>query len=65
MKGNYKDALEDFDKEIDLDPDYMQAYYFRAFAHQREGNHQRAIEDFTTALTMTNDTRFRHYPVCR
>lgn len=56
MKGKYKDALRDFDKAIDLDPDYMQAYYFRAFAHQREGNHQRAIEDFTTALTMTSDT---------
>jgi tetratricopeptide (TPR) repeat protein len=35
---------------LKLDPEYMQAYYFRAFAHEKKGKYDLAIADYSSAI---------------
>ena len=44
-QGNYKQALEDFNRAIEINPGYDKAYINRGFAHQGLGNYRQAIED--------------------
>ena len=47
---NFKDAIDQYSKAIELDPDYEKAYVSRAMAYSRTGNHKNAAEDFDRAL---------------
>lgn len=48
--NNYSDAIIQFTKAIELDPDYDKAYVQRATAYSRIGEHKHAAEDYDRAL---------------
>ena len=47
--GNYKQAIEDCNKAIELNPKYAQAYKNRGSAYGNLGDFRQAIEDIKTA----------------
>lgn len=47
---NYTDAIAQYDKALELDPDYEKAYIQRADAYSQRGKHQKAAEDYDRAL---------------
>lgn len=51
--GKADEALAEFDKAIDLDPNNAQALNGRGLLHQAEKQHQLAIGDFTAANGLT------------
>jgi tetratricopeptide (TPR) repeat protein len=48
--GNYKQALDDFNKSIDLNPYYESGYIGRGLFYAKSGNYQKAIQDFDHAI---------------
>jgi len=51
-KGDFDRAIEDFDKALELDPNYPGAYYSRGLSYYYKGDFDRAIEDFDKALEL-------------
>ncbi|MGW8314286.1 MAG: tetratricopeptide repeat protein [Bacteroidales bacterium] len=47
---NYEDAIDQFTKAIGLDPEYEDAYIYRARAYSQTGDHANAAKDFDRAL---------------
>jgi len=48
--GEHQLAINDFDKAIQLDPDFGNAYSNRGAAFASQGQHQRAIENYDKAI---------------
>ena len=48
--ANYNDAIDQYTKAIELDPDYEKAYVQRAMAFSKTGDHVNAAADFDRAL---------------
>jgi tetratricopeptide (TPR) repeat protein len=48
--ANFNDAIAQFSKAIELDPDYVDAYIARANAFENLGKFEEASEDFSRAL---------------
>ncbi len=49
--GNYKQAIEDYDKSIKINPNFhVRAYYNRGHAYTILGNYQQAIADYDKAI---------------
>lgn len=48
-RGRYKEAIEDFSYAVRMNYDYADAYKYRAIAHSKLADNQRAIEDFGKA----------------
>jgi len=46
----YMKAIAEYDKAIELDPQYAQAYYNRGYTYKELGEHQKAIDDFSRAI---------------
>ena len=55
MKKDYERALVDYDRAIELDPNFALAYNLRAHAYAGKGEYDRAIADFTKALALRPD----------
>ena len=53
--GQYQRAIEDYDKAIQLDPDYATAYYNRGGSYSDLAQYQRAIEGFDKAIQLDPD----------
>ena len=53
--GNYRQAIEDFSRAIEIKPDYEKAYFNRGTAHVSLGNYRQAIEDFNRAIKINPD----------
>jgi len=51
---NYEEAIEHFDKAVELEPDYAESYYNRGCIY-KDGDHQQAIRDFTKAIELRPD----------
>jgi tetratricopeptide (TPR) repeat protein len=51
LAGNYQDAVEQFTKAIDLQPDYDKAYQARAVVYEKLGMKREAAEDYDRAAT--------------
>lgn len=51
-ENNYKLALADFNKAIELDPNYSQAYYNRGTAFEDQNKHDLALADFNKAIEL-------------
>ena len=51
--GNYKQAIEDYDKAIKIKPGYAQAYINRGNAYISLGNYTQAIKDLNRAIEIT------------
>lgn len=49
--GNYKDAIAQFTKQIELKPEYTDAYIARAQAYEKTGNLAEAASDYKRATT--------------
>ena len=49
-KGKYDQAILDYTKAIDIDPEFAKAYDNRGAAYAQEGNLSGAISDFTMAI---------------
>ena len=55
-ENNYQEAIEDYDKAIELDhPNSAQAYNNRGNAKQRLGDHEGAIQDYDKAIGLNDD----------
>src|SRR5438876_857348 len=48
--GNYKGAIEDYTKAINLDPKNIDYYLRRGFCRDITGDYKGAIEDFTKVI---------------
>jgi tetratricopeptide (TPR) repeat protein len=55
-QGKYQEAIEDFNKALELDPKFAKAYNNRGNAFHVQGKYQEAIEDYNKALEL--DTKF-------
>ena len=53
--GKYQDAIEDYNKAIELKPDYVDAYYNRGIAKANLGKFQEAIEDCNKVIELMPD----------
>ena len=51
-KGDYEQAIGDFDKALELDPKNAKAYSSRGVAYAAKGDHDRAIRDFDQAIEL-------------
>jgi tetratricopeptide (TPR) repeat protein len=49
--GNYKDAIAQFTKQIELKPEFTEAYISRAEAYEKTGNLVEAANDYKRATT--------------
>ena len=54
-QGLYAEAIEDFDKTIQLDPDDAMAYHARGIAYYNLDQAQRAIQDFDVVIQLDPD----------
>ncbi|MFQ5439285.1 MAG: tetratricopeptide repeat protein [Paracoccaceae bacterium] len=50
-RGGFSEAVRLLDKAIERQPDFAQAYYHRAYAHQKLGDNAQAARDCRTAQT--------------
>lgn len=48
----YKDAVTAFDRAIDINPQYAEAYYYRGLAIGSRGNDEQAIHDIKIAARL-------------
>ena len=49
-QGYFDQAIIEYTKAIDIDPNYAKAYDNRGVAYAKEGSFSRAIADFTMAI---------------
>ena len=49
-QGKFKEAKEEFEKAIRLDPKYAEAYNERGRTYARKGHYDQAISDYTKAI---------------
>ena len=49
-EGDYKKAIEDFNKFIELKPDDVYSYFCRGVAYSKLGNYNKAVEDYSKAI---------------
>ena len=59
--NNYQDAIAQFTKAIELDPDFDRAYVSRAQAYSWIGEHQKAAEDYDRALVFDEKDEELYY----
>lgn len=55
LAKNYDKAIETFTAAINLAPDYARAYDFRGDAYMSKGEPDRAIEDYSKAISLNPD----------
>ncbi len=46
----YDKAIEEFDRAVEFDPDYAEAYCDRGIARYMQGDHEEAFRDFELAI---------------
>jgi serine/threonine protein kinase len=51
-RQNYNDAIENFTRAINLNPDYSEAYNNRGIAYAAQGAHDQAIADYNRAIKL-------------
>ena len=52
MSGEYERAIEDFNKAIELDVNYTEAYLYRGSAYDELKEYERAIEDYNKTIEL-------------
>ena len=58
---NWEEAIEDFTKAIELEPDRDQGYNNRGAVYYEQGNWEEAIEDFTRAIKLNPNNDQAYY----
>jgi len=51
-KGDFREAVSDFNKAIDVNPEFVVAYLNRGFSYSRMGDFDKAIADYTKAIEL-------------
>ena len=64
-KNAYSDAIVQFSKSVELDPDYTKAYLARAKAFEITGNDVQAAEDYKRAIVFLPKNSEVHYQAGR
>ena len=54
-KGNYNQAILDYNKAIKLNPRYANAYYNRAIAYKKLGQSKKAAGDYNNYLKINGN----------
>ena len=60
-KMNFKDAIQQYNRAIELDPDYEKAYVKRAMSYSKLGDYSHAAEDFDRALVFSEKDAELYY----
>lgn len=60
--GNLDEAIKDFTRAIELNPNYGGAYYDRALIILKQGKKTEAIEELMISATIDRDERNQDYP---
>jgi tetratricopeptide (TPR) repeat protein len=60
-KGQYDQAISDYNKALEIDPRSAGAYYNRGLAYAKEGKYGQAISDFTDALKINPKDPYTYY----
>jgi tetratricopeptide (TPR) repeat protein len=63
-EGKYDEAITEFSKAIELDPNYELAYYDRGTVYHKIGQYELAIDDFSMALEVDPDSFLDTYIYC-
>src|ERR1700694_1641978 len=50
--GDLDGALAEFNRDIEIDPNYSAPYFSRGFVRRRQSDYDRAISDFTKAIEL-------------
>lgn len=58
---NYKEAIENYSKALDLDPKFDKAYVARAGCYEKQNMKAEAIEDYTKAQTFDPKEKSHYY----
>ena len=58
---DYKKALEDFTRAVELNQENYKAFYYRGLTYQILQNYHRALEDFTQCLQLNPYQYETHY----
>ena len=59
--GLYAEAISHYDKAIQLNPDYVDAYLNRGFAYKKLDQYQRAIQDYDKAIQLDRNYAYAYY----
>jgi tetratricopeptide (TPR) repeat protein len=52
---DYKSAIDDFNKVIELDPSYENAYFYRAWANFELNNYHECIKDYSIVIKLNKN----------
>lgn len=63
--GNYKDAVGQFTRSLEIDPEYLQSYIERARAFEATGDLQKAADDLQQALSFEQKKESLYYEAAR
>jgi tetratricopeptide (TPR) repeat protein len=59
--GNVKDAIENYSKAVEVDPNYEKAYLARAGLYEKEGKKTEALEDFKKLIVFSPKDKELYY----
>ena len=60
-EGDYRGAIADYDRAIELKPDYADAYYNRRISKSALGDYYGAIADYSRAIELKPDFAEAYY----
>ncbi len=58
-KGKYNRAISDYNKALELNPKFAEAYYNRGLAYKSKGEYDRAITNYDKALDANRPQRIK------
>jgi tetratricopeptide (TPR) repeat protein len=61
LLSNFVQAINDYDRAIELDPKYADAFYNRGLAHYHLGEHELAVADYTQAIRFIPDDPWAYF----
>ncbi len=61
--STHKDAIDDYDKTIKLNPDYADAYFNRGVVKNALGDHKGAINDFEKTIKLNPSYKKKLQPI--
>jgi tetratricopeptide (TPR) repeat protein len=61
QKGEYKRAISDYNKAIEINPDFVVAYLNRGYSQSRMGEYEKAISDYTKAIELNPRYAIAYY----